>query len=318
MKRALLLGLAGLLGTLALTLPARAHDNAPGVLAIVETDHPGVFRVAYSPPVDTRDSDVRVTPRYPAHCTLEEALLRCGDTGLVGALDFAGLEGSRMRVVISLQRRDHDPVEFFASSSAPSIALTAPPAGLGDWIGVGLEHVVFGPDHLAFLLGLLLVSKRDRSLLLTVTAFTLAHSVTLALAALDVVRLAPRPVEACIALSILLVARESLSPEMHLTRRAPWLIAGAFGLIHGFGFASALDAIGLPRHSIGGALLGFNLGVEVGQLAIVALSLALTSPWVRSPHEARLRAMAGYALGSLGAYWLIARVWAIASALIAS
>src|SRR5262249_12390020 len=137
----------------------------------------------------------------------------------------------------------------------------------------GIEHILFGFDHLLFVLALILIVRNTRLLLLTVTAFTVAHSITLSLATLGVVHVPRPPVEACIALSILLLASEivrSQRSQPSLTARWPWAVAFSFGLLHGLGFASALIDVGLPQGEVPLALFAFNLGVEAGQLAFIA------------------------------------------------
>lgn len=299
------------------TAAARAHDNAPGVLAL-EALGEGRYHVAFSRPTDTREpASEAVAPRFPSHCTLDGAMLSCGAEDLVGPIAFDALEGTRMRVVVVLTRDGTSLREYAATGEAPEVEVSAPPAGLLAWMSIGIEHVLGGLDHLAFVLGLLLVSTLDRRLLITITAFTLAHSVTLAMAVLGVLTLPSLPVEACIAMSVVLVAREGLkSASDSFTRRAPWVIAAIFGLVHGLGFAGALRELGLPDGSLLSLLLGFNLGVEVGQLLVVAVAVGiamLARRGMRRPQRAR--EVLGYGLGALGAFWLISRTVLLLDAL---
>lgn len=193
------------------------------------------------------------------------------------------------------------------------------PAALGGpWMSVaarylwlGVEHILLGVDHLLFVLGLLLLVPHLRRLIATLTAFTIAHSITLALAALDLLRVAPAPVEALIAASIVLVAHElthdpAASPT--LTRSRPWLVAFAFGLLHGLGFAGALREIGLPPGQLPLALLTFNLGVEAGQLLFVALLFWPVRHWQRWEEHSRLIRLApAYGIGMVAVWWVIER-----------
>jgi hydrogenase/urease accessory protein HupE len=187
------------------------------------------------------------------------------------------------------------------------------------WLGV--EHILFGFDHLLFVLVLVILVRDWQRVALTVTAFTVAHSITLAAATLGFVNVPDRPVEAAIALSIVLVAVEIVNARRgisSLTARWPWLIAFCFGLLHGFGFAGALAEVGLPQHAIPIALLFFNLGVEVGQLAFVA-GILVTGELVRRAMALRfepaaiqrtadwLGVTAAYVIGALAAYWVIER-----------
>jgi hydrogenase/urease accessory protein HupE len=229
---------------------------------------------------------------------------------------------------------------------APSFVFTkaAGPAA-GGYFVLGVEHILLGIDHLLFVLALVLIVRGVGLLVKTITAFTLAHSITLGLATLGVVNMPSAPVEAVIALSIVFVASEILrlrsagfsplqrssewnaksvsltashpgvkGPEGRapsLTARAPWLVAGAFGLLHGFGFAGALSEVGLPANDIPLALLFFNVGVEAGQLAFVVVVLGVIAllRCVRMPEWSPK--LAPYAIGSLAIYWVIERTVAI-------
>jgi hydrogenase/urease accessory protein HupE len=170
-----------------------------------------------------------------------------------------------------------------------------------------VEHLLAGWDHLLFVLGLLLLVRRPRALAGTITAFTAAHSVSLALAVTGVLRVPAAPAEAAIALSLLLLARELACPASQtLARRRPWVMAFAFGLVHGLGFAGGLRALGLPSGQIPLALLAFNLGLEAAQLALVAAALLLA----RLLPQERLRAsrLPAYLIGSLASFWLLQRI----------
>jgi hydrogenase/urease accessory protein HupE len=181
------------------------------------------------------------------------------------------------------------------------------------YLVLGVEHILLGIDHLLFVLALLLVTRGTCMLVKTVTAFTVAHSITLGLATLGLVRVPTAPVEAVIALSIVFVAAEivrSRSGRPGITARMPWLVAFMFGLLHGFGFAGALGEVGLPEAEIPVALLTFNLGVEAGQVLFIALVLgsvaALRAIQVHVPAWGQ-RAVP-YAIGSLATFWVIQRI----------
>jgi hydrogenase/urease accessory protein HupE len=290
---------------------ARAHDFGPGVLTMEETA-PGRWLVHWTEPVDTRGSAGRVDPVFPAGCTWAQPQLDCPAPG-PDEVAFSGLHGIGVQVVVTVRRLDGQRAEHLVRPEAPRVALTGRAAPTSTrWLLLGLEHILAGPDHLAFVVGLLLVVGLRRRLVWTVTAFTLAHSVTLALGALDVVRLPRGAVEATIALSVLLVAREALHDEPTWTRRFPWAVALLFGLVHGLGFAGALAEIGLPRQSVAPALLLFNLGVELGQLAVigvVALLVRIAGARLARPD---LRRGAAYLIGAMAAWWLLDRTLAIA------
>lgn len=178
---------------------------------------------------------------------------------------------------------------------------------------LGVEHLVFGFDHILFVIGLLFYVRSPWRLVGVITSFTVAHSITLGLSSLDVVKLSSAPVEAVIALSILFLAVELLRPEDQrspITTKSPWLIAFAFGLLHGFGFAGALAEIGLPQRAIALALFLFNVGVEVGQLLVVAVVLACVALVKRVGivmPELVLRTPI-YATGIIAAFWFVERV----------
>ena len=178
------------------------------------------------------------------------------------------------------------------------------------FLALGVEHIATGIDHLAFVAALFALSRTRRRIVATITAFTLGHSITLAAASLGLVRIAVAPIEACIALSLLLVAYEVAHPAHDtITRRNPWLVAALFGLVHGFGFASALGAAGISRVEVPRALLCFNLGVEAGQLAFVALLAIVALVAGRSRSFARIGTLpVAYGVGSLGAFLLLDRV----------
>jgi hydrogenase/urease accessory protein HupE len=293
---------------------ALAHDFRPGVLKLVERA-PGEFLVAWAEPVDAdgAPAGVRVVP--PKGCSLEAKLLLCGETGLSGTLGFEGVRAHRVRIVVVIERIGRDSEEHLVSGEAPSLSLQTPPAGFSGWLGLGTEHVLSGLDHLGFVIGLMLIVPFGRRLLWTLTAFTLAHSLTLCLAALDLASLSRAPVEAAIAASVLLVAREAMHRESTLTRSAPWFVAAVFGLVHGLGFAGALGEIGLPSGGKLEALVAFNLGVELGQLLVVipiALAVTLAGPSLR--RQIWIPRAACYAIGALAAWWLAVRTLELVTA----
>jgi hypothetical protein len=179
------------------------------------------------------------------------------------------------------------------------------------YLRLGVEHILRGFDHLLFVLGLLLLTRSTRALVQTITAFTVAHSLTLALATLGVLHVPSAPVEATIALSIVFVAREALAPAgASLAARRPWVVALPFGLLHGLGFAGALAQVGLPPGEIPLALAGFNVGVELGQLAFVAAVLVPLR--LLGSRVGAARVALAYAIGAVAAALTLARVAAFA------
>jgi hydrogenase/urease accessory protein HupE len=184
-----------------------------------------------------------------------------------------------------------------------------------EFLRLGVEHVWRGIDHLLFIAGLIFIARTPRRVLATVTGFTIAHSITLALAALGILRVPVRAIEASIALSIILLAVEiAKGPRDTLTWRHPTAIASSFGLLHGLGFAAVLHDVGLPQQGLVSALLAFNLGIEAGQVLFavpVMLVFALIRRFTaRQPAHLGVQRMSGYAVGVLASYWMLVRLFA--------
>jgi hydrogenase/urease accessory protein HupE len=227
-----------------------------------------------------------------------------------------GLSATMVDVLVRVAFKDGRVVSRLLRPDAPSFVFTKNTAGpaAGGYFVLGVEHILFGIDHLLFVLALLLIVRGVGLLVKTITAFTIAHSITLALAALGVVHVPSAPVEAVIALSIVFVASEILRSrrgERGLTERAPWLVAGTFGLLHGFGFAGALSQVGLPANDIPLALLFFNLGVEAGQLAFVVVTLGVMALLRRMRLPERSPLLPPYAIGGVAMFWFIERISAM-------
>lgn len=197
-------------------------------------------------------------------------------------------------------------------AAAPTLAL-GDPGGWLRFVPIGAAHILEGADHLLFVLAFVLLVSRLRRLAGALTGFTLGHSLTLGAATLGLVQVPPALAEALIALSVLVLAAEVARPRETWTRRHPGVVAAAFGLLHGLGFAGALSALLPPGAGVVGALLGFNLGVELGQLAFVAALLGLRR-LLPAAVAARARPVGVLAMGSLAGFWLWARVaafWAV-------
>ena len=310
-------GLVAALAVLALwPSPAAAHDFNPGVLSLLETGE-GRFAMSWTPPVDSIGGEAKLDIVFPPGCSRRDRVVDCGAGGLAGTLAFTGVDSPRMTIVVYVRWLDGSESEHFLTGAEPRVSIERRPhRSLVPWVRLGVEHILTGYDHLAFLFGMLLVLNLtlDRRLVATVTAFTAAHSLSLALAVFDLVRLPAAPVEAAIAASVVLVAREALGERPTATRRWPWLVAGLFGLVHGLGFAGALADLGLPRGAVGTSLFGFNLGVELGQLAVVAVAVALArlfglrrgSVLERDRRARRAQRGMAYVLGALGMAWFLA------------
>ncbi|HXQ21119.1 MAG TPA: HupE/UreJ family protein [Candidatus Acidoferrales bacterium] len=316
---------------------AFAHSFAPAVLDLRERQ-PGIFDVVWKMPGAESGvltpGDERVAPQFPSRCRRFEGggasedgsaywRLDCGSEGLRGAqLSAGGLDGSRLDVIVRITWSDGTATSSVLRSGADTFVVPAQPAAarsgaaasavLVSYGRLGVEHILFGFDHLMFVLGLLLLVDSWTLLLKTISAFTVAHSLALALAVLGVVTVPPAPVETLIALSIVLVALElTRAPDAPatLTRRYPWAVAFAFGLLHGLGFAGALAEIGLPPDQIPLALLSFNLGVELGQVMFVAAMLGPLLLFRRYTSAlSRLRLVPAYAIGALAVAWTFERI----------
>ena len=250
---------------------------------------------------------------FPDACTFEAPVLTC-NSGLRGDIRVANLP-PHAEVVLHLTTRSGQHYQVLRDGLA-TVDEAAPPAVMatfGHYFIIGIEHILLGIDHLLFVSGLVLLVGFNRGLIWAVTAFTLSHSITLILSMLDVLRVPIGPVEAVIALSIVLVVREAMSPRQTLSRRLPWLVAFGFGLIHGLGFASALGEIGLPVTQEFAALASFNLGVEAGQLAVLAIIWAGVRAYQAVPRAPERTAWlaACYLIGTAATYWTLERTWGL-------
>jgi hydrogenase/urease accessory protein HupE len=304
--------------------PAAAHELRAASLALLEVA-PGRFQARWVPPTSASDvENWAQNPVYPSHCHERGGLVDCGERGLSGNLDFPALRAGASSVAVRVSWYGGRERNYLVTSANAPLRLNGALPNGGErlrvafaYLRLGVEHILTGFDHVLFVIGLMLLVRFGKQLLVTVTAFTVAHTLTLASAVLGFVTLPERPVEAVIALSILLVALECGTPGTPtLSRRFPWLVAFGFGLLHGFGFAGALSAIGLPEHQVPLALACFNFGVELGQLSLVLVAwlllrlIRLRYPTDRSMALVRLERGFVYAMGSLSAYWVLDRVLA--------
>ncbi len=238
---------------------------------------------------------------------------RCEES-VLESIAIEGLERTLIDTLVSIQMLDGEVMEFLINGDEPTIQLSESTPGVPVYLSIGVEHLVFGFDHVLFVIMLLYFVQKPLDILKVVTSFTVAHSLTLALSAFDLVTLASAPVEAIIAASIVLLAYENLNDRPSLIKQFPALIAFAFGLLHGLGFAGALAEIGLPENSQLMALFLFNVGIELGQLAIITLVLlCLTLIRHRVWFHQMLYQLPLYVTGSIASYWFIERSWQILS-----
>lgn len=298
-----------------LSVSAIAHETPIALLEIREQDE-GLYYTSW-----TYSSSVNMqapTAVYPPQCQRIDEMLDCGTEGLYGELSFERLGVSYSAVVVRLTRLGGALQSYTLTGSQPGMTLTADgrlPMGqvAGAYVPLGIEHILLGVDHLLFVLGLMVLVRGARALIKTITAFTIAHSLTLAAATFGWIGVAETPVNAAIALSIVVLCVEIvLERRGHqtLSGRFPWAVAFGFGLLHGLGFASALTDAGLAAENVPLALLFFNIGVELGQLAFVLLVVLLVASHrqLSAALPQWTSQLATYAVGAVASYWCIERV----------
>jgi hydrogenase/urease accessory protein HupE len=316
------------LGSCFVAPTSQAHETRPAYLEIKETS-PNHYDVLWRIPVNAgmRLPILLELPKDAVNLTaptvqeLTDSLVERRSVDVSGGLggkrvEFVGLQATITDVLVRVELLDGRSWSTIVRPSQAWIAIT-PTQGRLDvaWAYVvhGIRHILFGADHLLFVLGLLLIVSDRWTLLKTITAFTAAHSITLAIATLGFANVPVAPLNAAIALSILFLGPEivrSWRGETSFTIRHPWVVAFAFGLLHGFGFASALTNAGLPPNELPWALLSFNVGVEIGQVGFVVLIVILERAFrVLEIHWPKIvQQLPGYTVGSLGAFWTIQRV----------
>jgi len=307
-----------------------AHKLQPAYLEINE-QATGTYNILWKRPlVDNKPMDIY--PQLPARCSnLTEPILRpsqsgsierwlvdCGDAGLTDETIFIeGLSATVTDVLVRIYHVGGGEETHLLRPATASAVVGGSPSGLERviaYIQLGIQHILMGIDHLLFVLGLLLIVKSRWMLFKTITSFTVAHSITLAIATFGYASVPLPPLNVVIALSILFLGPEivrSWRGGTSLTIRHPWVVAFAFGLLHGFGFATGLTNLGLRTAEIPQALLLFNIGVELGQVAFVLLIILLERSFrtleVRWPRWVQVAP--GYTVGSLGAFWVIQRTF---------
>ena len=312
-----------------LQAPARADEIRPAQLDIKEQST-GLFAVTWKVP--TRgDRVLAITPQLPESLELlgspatqqlpgaliERATYKNNRDDLTGqTIVIEGLSALQTDVLLLIQLQDGSQHSSILRPASPEFTIPLEPSKLeiaADYWQMGTIHILEGADHLLFVLALLLIVNGLGPLVKAVTAFTVAHSITLALATLDLIRVPSAPTEAIIALSILFLAAEIVHKRngvIGITERFPWVIAFLFGLFHGLGFAGALSEIGVPQGEVPLALLMFNVGVETGQLLFIGVVMGLIALLKRLPVSAPQGAwrLLPYSIGGLAAYWTIDRV----------
>ena len=297
----------------------QAHETPIALLELIETQDNGRFYIQWT--YSSSRNMVEPEVIYPDHCAADGGLLECGEQGLYGTVGMERLGVSYSAAVLRVNRKGEQAQSYTLTAAQPSVMLTADgllPLGqiAASYVPLGFEHILLGIDHLLFVLGLMWLVKDSWMLVKTITAFTVAHSLTLAAATFGWVGVPESSVNAAIALSIVIVAVEVVFERRGIrtwSAQFPWAVAFGFGLLHGFGFANALTEIGLPPSNIPAALLFFNVGVEIGQLCFVFLVLALL--WAHRQLRAELprwsESVGIYVMGACASFWFLSRAIAI-------
>jgi hydrogenase/urease accessory protein HupE len=307
---------------------AHAHEVRPAYFELIE--HPdGTYSLTWKQP-SLAEARIAIDPQLPASCTpLGERHVEVADGAFVARWQVrcpGGLEGQTIRIAglertltstfVRTQLADGRAIAGVVQASEPSFQFAAARPVLPAYFALGIEHILTGIDHVFFVIGLILLVPALWRLVGALTAFTVAHSITLGAAALGFAGLPQASVEVVIALSILVVGYEVVRAARGttgLTSAMPWAVAFGVGLLHGVGFAGALAEIGLPQDAKLGALVLFNLGVETGQLMIVLVAVPIVR-WVATRTadlRRRIQVGAGYSLGAAAAFWMIQRVAAV-------
>jgi len=313
-----------LVGLLLWQSQAWSHEVRPAYLHLNEVaSSPGapLFEVLWKQPA-VQNGRLAIEPVFPAECTMQETappeitpsalvqrwVTQCDLSTM--KIHIQGLSATLTDVMVRVDSADGGSLNFILRPENPTLDLSDSAAPALSYLRIGVEHLVFGIDHVLFVVGLVLFIHSPLMLLKTITAFTLAHSITLALSVLGWVSLPQGPVEAVIALSIVFLARELLQDEnqrSRLTLARPWMMAFLFGLLHGLGFAGALNDVGLPSDALWLALLLFNVGIEIGQLIVIGALLLMA--WVarRLTETSNLIRIGAYGMGCMATYWTIDR-----------
>jgi len=324
MTRSLRAWLAAILVVVAMlsSAPARAHEMTMAEMEVRETAA-GEFMWQWSASNDKRPMGDDLKPHWPEGCKGDANFVHCGSVGMKGTLAIAGVGQRYSAAMVKIVWLDGQSHVYTITSAQPSVQLYGSAddrRGRGEiaraYTILGVQHILSGIDHLLFVASLLFLVGFRRRLIGTITAFTAAHSITLACSAFGWLTLRPPPVEASIAMSIVLVASEALRTDDSLARRVPALVSFLFGLVHGLGFAGALKDIGLPQTHLPLALLTFNVGVEIGQLMMVLLAYLVVDRLPRlvprlRPWFGQTRRPVLYAIGVVAVFWSFQRIAAI-------
>ncbi|MFY0626367.1 MAG: HupE/UreJ family protein [Reichenbachiella sp.] len=310
-----------------LILSVEAHEVRPAYLGINQIND-STYQVVWKIPA-LGEKIPKINPIFSSNCAIrkesgellpgaviEKWSLVTKENLQGNRISIDGLSRTIIDVLINIDFQNGEHYSRIVKPNEPFYDIPKEPSNwevIESYTVLGIDHILLGIDHLLFVLALVFVTKGKWKIVKTVTAFTIAHSITLSLAALDLVKIPIPPVEAIIALSIVFLAREIMLYDENnpsLAYRQPWIVAFAFGLLHGFGFASALSETGLPQSAIPMALAFFNVGVELGQIAfvIVVLLFGLLLDQLRIELPGYIRKAPVYLIGGVASFWLIERV----------
>lgn len=308
-----------------------AHALDPGYLELASLGE-NRWRVTWRAP-DVNGRPMPINAILPENCSHESLpppvfdggawttgwMTTCPEGLANGIIEIRGLEATNTDTLVRYELEPGRTQVYLLTANETAFTVPADPSALGimtSYVTLGVTHILEGVDHLLFVFALLLLVRGRRRLVWAITAFTVAHSISLGAATLGWLHVPSPPVEAVIALSIVFLAYElTIAPQKRdpITQRFPWVVSFAFGLIHGLGFAGALREIGLPEADISLALFAFNIGVEIGQLLFIAAILALGKVSLQlypklKLHGSTLTLMSSYAIGSVATFWVIERV----------
>lgn len=301
---------------------SQAHEVRPAFLKVTETNletDRSEFEISFRQPqingrflglsVSTNCDATELSASLTDGALTEVFALECEEESLQ-YIEVDGLDRTLIDTLVNIKRLDGSINEILINGNEPRLDLTVATPTVPVYLIIGIEHLLLGFDHILFVIMLLYLVRSSWQILKVVTSFTIAHSLTLALSALELVQLSSAPVEAVIAGSIVLLAYENLQKKGSVSKTFPVLIAFGFGLLHGLGFAGAVAEIGLPEESQLIALLLFNIGIELGQLAIIAFVLLLLMvmrlKFIRLLYEAPI-----YLTGGIASFWFLQRSWQI-------
>jgi len=306
-----------------LACSANAHQSGLSFINI-EKQPSNLLQVTYRKPLsDTRGEDISIV--YPTRCTqitptqekivngfiIRTSTLDCGKKGLHNSRIWVhGLVSSDRGVLVRYDDKKHI-YKSLLRATTPFIAINQKLSAIAlffEYLQMGIMHILTGFDHLSFVMGLLILAPSLRTLLFTISAFTLSHSITLALGILGTVTINTAFVEAMIALSILFLAKEITSPHITLTKKHLGFVAFLFGFVHGMGFSSSLADIGLPHDEIPLSLFAFNLGIEIGQITFIIIASAILYFLYRFFKKSSLHLIIAYIIGSVSSFWLYERL----------